>query len=215
MIAAEQQRPDVAERRRNFQIARQFVEPARFVFRDESGAQTNMTWLYGRAPVGEHCFDHTPHGYWKTSTMLSAIRLDGVIRDATAVFEGPMNRDTFLAYTEYHLVPVLPPGDVVVMDNLSSHKDARVRTLIEAAGCDLWYPPPYSPDLNPIEKLWSKVKAWLRRVMAATFEGLLTSIADALRAVDAANAATTSPHADTARNDGNCSNSRTPFANLT
>lgn len=176
----------MAERRRNFRIATRFVEPASLVFLDESGAQTNMTRLYGRSPVGERCVDHTPHGHWNTSTLLSAIRLDGVVHDATAVFDGPMNRDTFVSYVEHHLAPSLRPGDVVVMDNLSSHKDAQVRTLIEAAGCDLWYLPPYSPDLNPIEKLWSKVKAWLRRVMAATFEGLLAAIADALRAVDAA-----------------------------
>lgn len=176
----------MAARRLNFTIARRFVAPASLVFLDESGAQTNMTRWYGRSPVGERCVDHTPHGHWKTSTLLGAIRLDGVIRDATVVIDGPINRDTFVAYTEHHLAPALLPGDVVVMDNLASHKDAQVRTLIEAAGCDLWYLPPYSPDLNPIEKLWSKVKAWLRRVMATTFDELLTSIADALRAVDTA-----------------------------
>lgn len=183
LIAAERNRPDVIERRRNFRIASRFVEPASLVFLDESGAQTNMTRLYGRAPVGQRCIDHTPHGHWKTMTMLSAIRLDGVMKEATAVYDGPMNRDTFVAYVEHGLAPALRPGDVVVMDNLSSHKCAAVRQLIEQAGADLWYLPPYSPDLNPIEKLWSKVKAWLRRVMAGTFDGLLDTIADALRAV--------------------------------
>lgn len=117
--------------------------------------------------------------------MLSAIRLDGVMQNATVVIDGPMNRDTFVAYTEHCLAPALRPGDVVIMDNLSSHKDAAVRELIEQAHADLWYLPPYSPDLNPIEKLWSKVKSWLRRVMAHTFDSLLDAIADALRAVDA------------------------------
>jgi transposase len=117
-------------------------------------------------------------------TLLSAMRLDGVMREATAVYDGPMNRDTFVAYIEHYLVPALRPGDVVVMDNLSSHKGAAVRELIENAGADLWYLPPYSPDLNPIEKLWSKVKAWLRRVMADTYKGVVAAIADALRAVD-------------------------------
>ena len=179
----------MVERRRNFRIATRFADPASLVFLDESGVQTNMTRLYGRSPVGERCNDHTPHGHWKMMTVLSAIRTNGVVRDATAVFDGPMNRDTFVNYTEQWLVPALRPGDVVVMDNLSSHKAASVRALIEAAGCDLWYLPAYSPDLNPIEKLWSKVKSWLRRVMAATFEHLLVSIADALRDVDAAECA--------------------------
>ena len=173
----------MVERRRNFRIASRFVDPAALVFLDESGAQTNMTRLYGRAPVGQRCIDHTPHGHWKTMTMLSAIRLDGVMQDATVVIDGPMNSQTFVAYTNQCLVPSLRPGDVVVMDNLSSHKHADVRRLIETAGCDLWYLPPYSPDLNPIEKLWSKVKAWLRRVMAGTFDRLTETIADALRDV--------------------------------
>ncbi len=131
LIAAEQKRADVLERRRNFGIATRFVDPASFVFLDETGAKTNMTRLYGRALVGERCVDHTPHGHWKTVTLLSAMRLDGVMRPATAVYDGPMNCDTFVAYTEHCLVPTLRPGDVVVMDNLSSHKDTRVRELIE------------------------------------------------------------------------------------
>lgn len=118
-------------------------------------------------------------------TMLSALRLDGVMREATVVIDGPINSDTFVAYTGQFLVPALRPGDVVVMDNLSSHKSVAVRELIERADATLWYLPPYSPDLNPIEKLWSKVKAWLRRVMAGTFEHLSAAIADALRAADA------------------------------
>ena len=174
----------MVERRRNFRIASRFVEPGQLVFLDESGAKTDMTRLYGRAPIGERCIDHTPHGHWKTMTMLSAIRLNGVVRDATMVYDGPMNRDTFVAYVEHCLVPTLRPGDIVIMDNLSSHKAARVRELIEQAGADLWYLPPYSPDFNPIEKLWSKVKSWLRRVMAGTFDGLLGAISDALRDVD-------------------------------
>jgi len=174
----------VAERRRNFGIARRFVDPASFVFLDETGAKTNMTRLYGRAAVGERCVDPTPQGHWKTATLLSAMRLDGVIHEATAVYDGPMNRKTFVAYVEHCLAPTLRAGDVVVMDNLPSHKDAAVREVIEKAGADLWYLPAYSPDLNPIEKLWSKVKAWLRRVMARTFDGLIDAIADALNAVD-------------------------------
>ena len=115
--------------------------------------------------------------------MLSAIRAEGVIHDATLVIDGAMNGPTFLGYVEQCLAPSLRPGEVVVMDNLSAHKVAGVREAIEAVGCDLWYLPPYSPDLNPIEKLWSKVKAWLRRVEPRTIETLHNAIADALRAV--------------------------------
>ena len=116
-------------------------------------------------------------------TMLSAIRLDGVIQDATVLLDGPMNSETFLAYTQQCLAPALRPGDIVVMDNLSSHKALGIRQAIEAVGADLWYLPPYSPDFNPIEKLWSKVKAWLRRIGAKTFDTLTDAIADALRNV--------------------------------
>lgn len=185
MIAAEQRRPDVADRRRNHRLAARFIDPASFVFLDETGAKTNMTRLYGRAAAGERCVDHAPHGHWKTVTLLSAMRLDGVMCQATAVYDGAMNRDTFVAYTEQCLLPSLRPGDVVVMDNLSSHKDAAVRALIESAGADLWYLPAYSPDFNPIEKLWSKVKAWLRRAMADSYDGLVDAVAAALQAVDA------------------------------
>lgn len=184
MNAAEQSRPDVVERRRNYTIATRFVDPASLVCLDETGVRTNMTRLYGRAAVGDRCVDHTPHGHWKTMTLLGAMRLDGVMRDATAVYDGPMNRPTFVAYVEHCLVPSLRGGDVVVMDNLTSHKDPAVRMLIENAGAELWHLPAYSPDFNPIEKLWSKVKAWLRRVMAHTFDGVVGAIADALRAVD-------------------------------
>ena len=119
-------------------------------------------------------------------TMLSAIRAEGVMEDATVVVDGAMNSETFLAYTGQFLVPSLKPGDIVIMDNLSSHKAKGIREAIEAAGCDLWYLPTYprgSPDYNPIEKLWSKVKSWLRRVSAGTFKTLSDAVAAALRAV--------------------------------
>lgn len=165
-------------------IASRFVDPERFVFLDESSATTNMTRLYGRSPIGDRCIDRTPHGHWRTMTILSAIRHKGVMEEATVVIDGPMDGVTFLTYVEQFLVPALRPGDVVVMDNLGSHKVAGVREAIESAGCDLWYLPPCSPDLNPIEKVWSKVKAWLRRVSARTFDALRPAIATALRAVD-------------------------------
>lgn len=174
----------MVEKRRNFTIARRFVDPGSFVFLDESGAKTNMTRLYGRAPVGERCTDHTPHGHWKSCTMLSAMRLDGVIEDATVLVDGAVDADAFLRYTEHCLAPSLRPGDVVVMDNLAAHKVPSVLEAIHHADAELWFLPAYSPDLNPIEKLWSKVKAWLRRAAPDTFDAIGQAVADALRAVD-------------------------------
>ena len=164
-------------------IARRFVGRNSFVFLDESGAKTNMTRLYGRALIGQRCRFASAHGHWKTTTMISAIRSEGVIEDATMLFDGPMNAPTFLAYTERCLAPSLRPGDVVVMDNLGAHRVNGVVEAIESVGASVWYLPPYSPDLNPIEKLWSKVKSWLRRVAADTQDGLVRAVRDALRQV--------------------------------
>lgn len=167
----------------NFAIARRFVEPGRFVFLDESGAKTNMTRLYGRAPVGERCNSHAAHGHWRTSTMISALRVSGVIPGATMLFDGPMNAATFVGYVERCLASALEPGDVVVMDNLGAHKAEGVEEAIAAAGASVWWLPPYSPDLNPIEKLWSKIKAWLRRAMADTLDALALAAGQAFRSV--------------------------------
>lgn len=142
-----------------------------------------MTRLYGRAPIGERCNDATPHGHWKTTTLLSAMRLEGVIESATVIYDGPINRVTFEGYVEQYLAPSLRVGDVVVMDNLSAHKSPAVIEAIESADATVWYLPPYSPDLNPIEKLWSKVKAWLRRVATRTFDAIGQALVDALRSV--------------------------------
>lgn len=185
MIAAEQSRPDVQQKRLNFQIARQFPELERFVFLDESGAKTNMTRLYGWAPVGERLYDSTPYGHWQSMTMLSAIRTSGVIEQASILFDGATNATVFRGYVEQCLAPALKPGDIVVMDNLTSHKVAGVREAIENVGADVWYLPPYSPDLNPIEKLWSKVKSWLRRAGERSIEGVIKVVGQALRHVTA------------------------------
>jgi len=189
LIAREQRRPDVVERRRNFLIARRFVAPRRLVFLDESGAKTNMTRLYGRSRVGDRCNFHQAHGHWKTTTMISAVRVDRVVERATVLFDGAMNSVTFLGYVETCLAPSLERGDVVVMDNLAAHKAAGVEEAIEAVGASVWWLPPYSPDLNPIEKLWSKVKSWLRRAAADTLAGLCRAAGDAFRAVTAAECA--------------------------
>ena len=157
------------------------IKAARFVFLDESGAKTNMKRLYGRATKGRRLVDTVPHGRWKTTTMISAIRHDGV---ATAmVTEGPTDALTFRGFVEHFLAPVLRQGDIVVMDNLSSHKAAGVREAIEACGAQLRYLPPYSPDLNPIEQMWSKVKALLRSFQRRTTKGLHDAVGEALRRV--------------------------------
>ena len=142
-----------------------------------------MTRLRRRAPRGQRLIDKTPHGHWQTTTLIAALGLEG-IRCSTVV-DGAVNGDVFEAFVEQVLVPQLKPGDIVVMDNLSSHKVAGVREAIESVGASVWYLPPYSPDMNPIEKMWSKVKTWLRRVAARTVEGLIHAVGDAFRAVDA------------------------------
>lgn len=142
-----------------------------------------MTRLYGRAMGGERCVDKTAHGHWKTITLVSAITDNQLLEQATQAFDGPMDGPTFVDYVEQCLVPALKPGQIVVMDNLPAHKVNGIREAIEMAGCDLWYLPPYSPDFNPIEKLWSKVKAWLRRIAAKTFDTVIDALGDALRAV--------------------------------
>jgi transposase len=129
-----------------------------------------MARRYGRAPVGERLVCAVPHGHWKTTTFVAALRADGL--SCPLVIDGAVNGDLFVAYVEQVLVPSLRAGDVVVMDNLSSHKRARVRELIEGAGCRLEYLPPYSPDLNPIELAFAKLKAVLRKAGERTVDGL-------------------------------------------
>ncbi len=143
-----------------------------------------MTRRYGRARVGQRCYFAAPQGHWNTTTLLSAIRCTGVMKEASILFDGPTDAIVFRSYVEQCLAPSLCAGDIVVMDNLASHKVAGVREAIEEMGASIWYLPPYSPDLNPIEKLWSKVKTWLRRIAARTVEGLIQGVGDALRAVD-------------------------------
>ena len=157
------------------------IDPDRLVFLDESGAKTNLTRLYGRALGGERVVDAAPQGHWCTTTMLSSIRLDGTT--AALVIEGPTDAEVFGAYVEQVLVPSLRPGDIVVMDNLAPHKMPMVAHRIRAAGADVWFLPPYSPDLNPIEKMWSKVREFLRSAKARTWDALWKAIAAALRVV--------------------------------
>jgi transposase len=133
-----------------------------------------MARLRGRAPKGQRLRVAVPHGHWKTSTFVAGLRRDGIV--APFVLDGPINRDAFEAYIAQVLVPDIRPGDIVVMDNLSSHKGPRVRELIEAVGARLLYLPPYSPDFNPIENAFAKLKALLRKAAERTVEGLWTAI---------------------------------------
>lgn len=148
------------------------------MFIDETGASTKMARLYGRARRGERCRTPVPHGHWKTTTFTGALRLDGLT--APMVLDGPMNAAAFQAYVEQVLVPTLKPGDTVVMDNLPAHKPAGVRRAIEAVGAILFYLPPYSPDFNPIEMAFAKLKAILKKAAARTVGELWDVIAKAL-----------------------------------
>jgi transposase len=157
------------------------MELEKLVFIDESGAKTNMTRLYGRAKNGTRVVDSTPGGHWNTTTMISSVRLDG--STAPMVVDGATNKEVFKVYVEKFLLPTLNKGDIVILDNLSAHKNKDIRQLIESVGAELWYLPPYSPDLNPIEKMWSKVRAILRKLKARTEQDLILAIAQALERV--------------------------------
>jgi len=156
------------------------------VFIDEAGAKTNMTRLRGRSPKGQRVHDETSSGHWSTTTMISSLRRDG--STACMTVDGATTGEVFRAYVEHILVPTLRRGDIVVLDNLSSHKDKPAIALIEQAGAEVRFLPPYSPDFNPIEKMWSKVKALLRSAKARTEETLLAAIGSALAEVTAQNA---------------------------
>jgi transposase len=159
--ASEQERPDVAARRRAWFDRQPDLDPKRLVFIDETGASTKMARLRGRAKRGQRCRGSVPHGYWKTTTFTGALRLDGLT--APMVLDGPMNGEAFLAYVQQVLVPTLRSGDLVVLDNLPAHRRAGVREAIEAAGARMQFLPPYSPDFNPIEDAFAKLKALLLR----------------------------------------------------
>jgi transposase len=148
------------------------------VFIDETGASTKMARLRGRAKRGMRCRSPVPHGHWKTTTFTGALRLTGLT--APMVLDGPMTAEWFVAYVEQILVPTLRPDDVVILDNLPAHKSAAAREAIEATGPRMLFLPPYSPDFNPIENAFSKLKAILRKPAARTIPDLWDAIRDAL-----------------------------------
>jgi transposase len=172
--AAEQDRPDIAEARRAWAKAAPRLDPAHLVFLDETWATTNMARTHGRAPRGSRLVAAVPHGHWHTTTFLCGLRTSGPV--APLVLEGAINGRAFRAYVEQMLAPTLGEGDIVIMDNLGSHKVEGVREAIEAQGAQLLYLPPYSPDLNPIELAFSKLKRLLRSAAARTVGSLWDTI---------------------------------------
>ena len=162
------------------------LDPDRLVFLDETATTTKMARRYGRAPRGERCRVAAPFGHWKTITVMAGLRAGGLT--ATALFEGPMTGARFRAYIEETLVPALRRGDTVVLDNLPAHKVSGIRERIKGAGARLLYLPAYSPDFNPIELAFAKLKQRLRRTAARTLAGIVTTTGPALEAITAADA---------------------------
>jgi transposase len=158
----------VARRRRLWQRHQGKVDAGKLIFFDETWAKTKMTRLHGRCAKGQRLIAKVPHGHWKTLIFVAGLRCDGMV--APCVFDRPINAISFLAWVVHFLVPILRPGDIVVMDNLSSHKAVAVRQAIRAAGAKLFFLPPYSPDLNPIEQAFAQFKTLLRKENARTVD---------------------------------------------
>jgi len=163
-------RADVQQKRRWWDLLVRTKTPEQLVFLDETGLNTKMDRRYGWGDSSSRVIGQVPFGHWKTTTFVAALRSTGLT--APLVLDGPMNGEYFLAYVKQFLVPTLKPGDVVVMDNLSSHKQTGVERAIESVGANVMFLPPYSPDLNPIEKLFAKLKALLRTSAERTIEDL-------------------------------------------
>jgi transposase len=178
LVAGERDRPDVARRRAQWTKYQDRIEPERLVFIDETWTKTNMAPLRGWAPRGRRLIAKVPHRRWKTTTFVAALRLDRI--DAPWLLEGPINGESFRTYVEQVLVPTLRKGDIVIMDNLGSHKGKAVRELIRSAGAKLFLLPKYSPDLNPIEQVFAKLKHLLRKAAARTIEAICAAIGEIL-----------------------------------
>jgi putative transposase len=180
VLAREQDRPDVARRREQWKKYQTRVGPARLVFIDETWTKTNMAPLRGWAQRGKRLKTKVPHGHWKTMTFVAALRHDRI--DAPWVLDGPINAESFTVYVEKVLVPTLEVGDLVMMDNLGSHKRKAIRRAIRSAGAKLLFLPKYSPDLNPIEQDFAKLKHMLRKERARTIDALYAAIGQLLSA---------------------------------
>ncbi|CAN7720302.1 MULTISPECIES: IS630 family transposase [Neorhizobium] len=181
LFALEQARADVARRRERWKALQHHLDPERLVFIDETWIKTNMTPIRGWGPKGRRLRAFAPHGHWRTLTFIGALRSSQLT--APCVFDGPINGTCFRAYVEQQLIPVLKPGDIVIMDNLGSHKSAAIRKAIKAAGARLWFLPPYSPDLNPIEQAFSKIKHWMRNAQRRTIDETWRHIGNLVEAI--------------------------------
>jgi len=182
-VAGERDRPDVARRRAQWIKHRHKVEPERLVFIDETWTRTNMAPLRGWAPVGRRLPAKVPHGRWDTATFIAALRHNGI--EAPWLLDGPVDGESFRTYVQKVLVPTLRPGDIVIMDNLGSHKGSAIRQLIRGAGAKLFFLPKYSPDLNPIEQVFAKLKHLLRKAAARSLEAICSAIGQLLGAFTA------------------------------
>ena len=181
MLPEEQTRPDVARRRARWKAYQGRVAPQRLVFIDETWVKTNMAPLRGWGPKGRRLKAYAPYGHWKTLTFIAALRHDRI--DAPWVIDGPINGESFRVYIESVLVPTLRPGDIVIMDNLGSHRSHAVRRAIRAAGARLLFLPKYSPDLNPIEQFFAKLKHWLRKAAQRSSDAVCDAIGHILKTV--------------------------------
>ncbi len=183
----------MAKARESFKAGQAELDPHKLVFIDETGTSTKMVRIRGRCRKGKRLIGKAPFGHWKTTTFTAGLRFDGLV--APFVLDGPMNGEAFLAYIEKVLAPVLSKGDKVIIDNLPAHKLKAVRKLIEARGAELIYLPPYSPDLNPIEMVFAKLKALLRKAAERTREGLWARIGQLLQAFTPSECANCFAHA--------------------
>jgi transposase len=179
--ASEQDRPDVVVARKALQKSQLKLDPRRLAFVDETSVNTKMTRLYGRALRGERLVGRVPHGHWKTTTFVAALRCNAVT--APYLLDGPMDGPTFRAYVEQILAPTLKKGDIVFMDRVRLHMVEGVEEAIEARGASVYYLPPYSPDLNPIEQFFAKLKSILRKAAARSIEHLWNAIRNGLKQV--------------------------------
>jgi len=168
----------VAAARRRWQDTQPLRDMRQYVFLDECGVSTDLLRRYGRSPRGTRLHDHTPCSHWQTHTVIAGLRVDGLT--APAVFDGPIDTPTFRAYVEQVLVPTLRPGDVVVLDNLAVHKQPEIRAAIEGVQARVHFLPPYSPDFNPIEQVFAKLKAFLRAARPRNFDQVCDLIAAAI-----------------------------------
>lgn len=176
----------MAEKRAAWKKAQPTRHRGRLIFIDETWAKTNMTRLRGRAPIGKRLLARVSHGHWKTTTLIAALCSGGI--KCSTVVDGAINADVFEAFVKQVLVPQLRADDVVILDNLSSHKRASIHEMIETVGATLLFLPPYSPDLNPIEMIFSKIKQRLRSMACRTREALWNAMQSVLNGVSASDA---------------------------